>query len=108
MTRVPVDHDKNLHIINNPKYAELVGQRNAFAFTLSALVLIIYFGFIFLIAYGKAFLGTPLAEGMVSTIGFPIGVFVILTAFILTGLYVRRANTRFDDLNREIIKEAHQ
>ncbi|MDU3955833.1 MAG: DUF485 domain-containing protein, partial [Pseudomonas aeruginosa] len=38
----------------------------------------------------------------------PMGVGLILAAFILTGLYVRRANGEFDSLNQEILKEAQQ
>jgi uncharacterized membrane protein (DUF485 family) len=95
-------HDK---IRNNPKFHELVSKRTSFAWTLSTLMLGIYAGFILLIAYGKEFLGTSLSGGT-TTIGFPIGVGVILSAIVLTGIYVRRANGEFDDLNRQIIEEA--
>ncbi|MGE5476526.1 MAG: DUF485 domain-containing protein, partial [Bacteroidales bacterium] len=54
---------------------------------------------------GKEFLGTPLSGG-VTTIGFPIGIAVILSAVVLTGIYVRRANGEFDELNRQIIEES--
>ena len=89
----------------NPKFQELVSKRTAFAWTLSALMLGIYAGFILLIAYGKSFLGQSLSGG-VTTVGFPIGVGVILSAIALTGIYVRRANTEFDELNRQIIEES--
>ncbi len=93
------------HIRNNPKFQELVSKRRAFAWLLSAVMLAIYFGFILLIAYGKTFLGQSLSGG-VTTVGFPIGVGVILSAIVLTGIYVRRANTEFDELNRQILEEA--
>ncbi len=92
-------------IQNNPKYHELVHKRTVFAWTLTLVMLVIYFGFIFLIAYGKAFLGESLSGG-VTTIGLPIGVGVILSAILLTGIYVRRANGEFDELNRQIIEES--
>jgi uncharacterized membrane protein (DUF485 family) len=95
-------HDK---IRNNPKFHELVSKRTAFAWTLSTLMLGIYAGFILLIAYGKDFLGTSLTGGT-TTVGFPIGVGVILSAVVLTGIYVRRANGEFDELNRQIIEES--
>jgi uncharacterized membrane protein (DUF485 family) len=44
----------------------------------------------------------------VITVGLPVGVIIILAAFLLTGIYVRRANSEFDDLNHDIIKEAHE
>lgn len=97
--------DAGEKIRNNPKFHELVKKRTAFAWTLSAAMLAIYFGFILLIAYGKAFLGQSLSGG-VTTVGFPIGVGVILSAIVLTGVYVRRANGEFDELNRQIIEEA--
>lgn len=105
MTQVLNTQDASNKIRNNPKFHELVKKRTAFAWTLSAVMLGIYFSFIFLIAYGKDFLGTSLAGGT-TTIGMPIGVGVILSAIALTGVYVRRANTEFDDLNRQIIEES--
>lgn len=105
MTAVHDHHAAGSKIASNPKYHELVRKRTAFAWTLSAVMLAIYFGFIFLIAYGKDFLGSSLSGG-VTTIGFPIGVGVILSAIALTGIYVRRANGEFDELNRQIIEEA--
>lgn len=105
MTQVSNAQDAAKRIQSNPKYHELVRKRTAFAWSLSAIVLIIYFGFIFLIAYGKSVLGASLAGG-VTTVGMPIGVGVILSAIVLTGIYVRRANTEFDELNRQIIEES--
>ncbi|OAN54570.1 hypothetical protein A6A04_11625, partial [Paramagnetospirillum marisnigri] len=84
------------HIRNNPKFAELVRKRTAFSWFLSAIILVIYFGFIAIIAFNKAWLGTPLSASGVTTVGFPIGVGVILSAIALTGIYVYRANGEFD------------
>lgn len=92
-------------IRNNPKFRELVTKRTRFAWTLSLIILVIYYGFIAVIAFDKSILGTPLGSG-VMTIGFPVGVGVILSAIILTGIYVYRANGEFDDLNRQIIEES--
>ena len=47
----------------------------------------------------------PLGAG-VMTIGVPIGLFVIIAAFILTGIYVSKANAEFDQLTREIVEES--
>lgn len=107
MTQVLNSQDAGSKIRNNPKFHELVGKRRAFAWTLSAIMLAIYFGFILLIAYGRSFLGESLSGG-VTTVGFPIGVGVILSAIALTGIYVRRANSEFDELNRQIIEESRR
>jgi uncharacterized membrane protein (DUF485 family) len=86
----------------HPKYQELVRSRRRFALTLTALILIIYYGFILTIAFAPALLGTPVAAGAVTTVGIPIGILIIVSAFILTGIYVFRANARFDAMTAAI------
>jgi uncharacterized membrane protein (DUF485 family) len=87
------------------RFHELVAKRTRFAWTLSAMMLAIYFGFIFIIAFAPSSLGLPLGSG-VTTLGIPLGLFVIISAFVLTGVYVHRANSEFDAITREIIEEA--
>jgi uncharacterized membrane protein (DUF485 family) len=91
-------------IAHDPKYQLLVRSRAITGAVLSAITLAIYFGFIGLIAYNPKFLGTPI-DGGVTTIGIPIGIFVIVSSFLLTGVYVYRANTTYDRLIREIAEE---
>ncbi len=91
-------------IQSHPKFQQLVAQRSRLAAILSLTMLAIYFGFILLVAYAPGFLGTPLGSG-VTTIGIPIGLIVIISAFVLTGIYVAKANTAFDQLNEEILRE---
>jgi len=93
-------------IQSNPKYHRLVKRRDSLAWTLTVLVLVIYFGFILLIAFAPGFLTQPIAADSVIPVGMPIGVGVILASCLLTGIYVYRANRTFDPLIQEIIKEA--
>lgn len=93
-------------IQNNPKYHELVKQRDVLSWTLTVLELVIYFGFILMVAFAGDFLRTPISAGSVVPIGMPIGVAVILASIVLTGIYVRRANRTFDPLIHEIIQDA--
>lgn len=92
-------------IRSNPKYRELVKKRTRFSWIMAIIMLLIYYSFIMTIAFAPEFLGTPISEDTVTTVGIPIGVGVILSAFILTGIYVVRANTKFDRLNTEIKEE---
>jgi uncharacterized membrane protein (DUF485 family) len=92
-------------IERSPAFQELVTRRTSFGWTLSVLVFVLYFGFILLVAFAPKFLGTPIGSG-VMTIGIPIGLFVIVSAFVLTGLYVRKANSEYDGLVRRIVEEA--
>jgi uncharacterized membrane protein (DUF485 family) len=91
-------------IQRNPKYQELVRTRSSFGWTLTIITLVIYFGFILLIGYAPKFLGIRMGDS-VMTIGLPIGLFVIVSAFVLVGIYVRRANSTYDTLIRAIIEE---
>ncbi|MBV8911733.1 MAG: DUF485 domain-containing protein [Acetobacteraceae bacterium] len=91
-------------IMNNPRYQELVRSRNGLAWTLSIAVLAIYLGFIFLVAFDKPLLATKVSG--TTTLGIVLGVVVIVLAFLLTAIYVVRANGRFDELTDEIKREA--
>ncbi len=95
-------------IQESPRFKELVSKRERFAWILSAIMLSLYVAFILLIAYGPHIMGTKLSPDSSITWGIPIGVGLIISAFVLTAIYVRRANGEFDDLNREILKEAQQ
>ena len=90
----------------DPQFQELIAKRTRFAWALSAAMLAIYFGFIFVIAFAPKVLGVPLAPGAVTTVGIPLGLFVIVAAFVLTGIYVHRANSEFDTITRAIIERA--
>ncbi|PRD65804.1 DUF485 domain-containing protein [Malikia granosa] len=92
-------------ILKNPKYQELQSKRNSFGVLLSILMLIVYYGYIALIAFNKPFLAQPLGAG-VTTIGIPIGMAVIVFTIVITGIYVRRANGEFDELTKQILKDA--
>ena len=88
----------------NPKYQELRSKRSAFGWWLTLLMMVVYYGYIALIAWNKPFLSQPLGSG-VTTIGVPIGMGVIIFTIVITGIYVRRANSEFDKLTREILED---
>ncbi|MFC0227707.1 DUF485 domain-containing protein [Serratia aquatilis] len=91
-------------IEENPRFKELVQKRSRFAWLLSLITLALYVGFIFLIAFDPQWLGTPLSPSLTITRGIPIGVGLIVISFVLTGIYVYRANGEFDRLNAEILR----
>jgi uncharacterized membrane protein (DUF485 family) len=95
------DHDR---ILSNPKFQELVRTRSGFAWTLSAVMLAIYLGFVLLVAFARDLMATKIGGG-VTSLGIVLGLVVIVSAFVLTGIYVQRANGRFDDLTRDLTRE---
>ena len=92
-------------IARNPKYQQLKATRNRLGWTLTILMLIVYYGYIGLIAFDKELLATPIGAG-VTTLGIPIGMAVIVFTVVITGIYVRRANGEFDAATRDILKDA--
>jgi uncharacterized membrane protein (DUF485 family) len=93
-------------IQQNPKYLELANRRGRLAWTLSAIVCVIFYGFILMIAFTPDILTAPISAGSVIPIGLPLGVAVIVVCCVLTGIYVYESNQVFDPLFEEIVKEA--
>jgi len=100
------DQDIVERIQKNPKFFEFVRMRNNYSYVLSALMLIAYFGYILLIAFDKQLLATKMAAGATMSIGIPMGVGVLVFTIVITAIYVRRANSEFDAIKDEIVKEA--
>ena len=93
-------------IRRNPKFEDLVSRRGRLATTLSIIVLVVFYGFILVVAFKPALLATPLWQGAVTTVAIPVGVGIIVFFWLLTGYYIHRANREFDQTNAEIVKEA--
>ena len=70
-------------------------------------MLVVYYGFILLVAFGKEFLSQRIGSG-VMTLGIPIGFGVIVFTIVITAIYVRRANSEFDDLTADVTKAVLQ
>ena len=70
-------------------------------------MLVVYYGYILLIAFNKELLARRLGTG-VMTWGIPLGLFVIVFTVVITGIYVYKANGEFDDLTADIRKKALQ
>jgi len=87
---------------HDPNFKELIKKRTKFAWTLTISILVVYFAFILTIAFEPSLLAIPINSNIVTTIGIPIGIFIIVFSFVLTGIYVRRANSEFDALTVKI------
>lgn len=89
---------------HDPRYIELVSRRSRLAWSLSAVMLAIYFGYVLLIAFRRDLLARPIGEG-VTSLGIPLGIGVILAGIALTGIYVHRANRDYDPLLAALRKD---
>ena len=100
------DEDIVARIEKNPKFLQFVKMRNNYSIVLSIMMMVVYFGYILLVAFNKQFLATKISAGAVTSIGIPLGVGVLVFTIVITAIYVRRANTEFDAMKDEIVKEA--
>ena len=99
-----MNDDAHLRVLNSPQFKDLVRRRTGFAWTLSVIMLGIYFGFIALVAFAKPLLAMKVGAG-VTSLGIVLGLVVIISAFLLTGVYVRRANGEFDEMTARLKAE---
>ena len=98
-----METDLARRIAAHPKYQELKKKRSSFGWWLTLAMMVVYYGFILLVAFDKEFLAQRLGSG-VMTLGIPIGFGVIVFTIVITAIYVRRANSEFDDLTAAITK----
>ena len=82
--------------MRNPGFGlhAIAARRWRIALTLTALMLVIYFGFILLVAFDKPLLSMLLGPGL--SLGILLGALVIVTAWVLSIIYVNWANHYYD------------
>ena len=91
-------------ILHNPKFKEMVAKKRNLSWTLTAIMLIVYVGFMLLVGYNKEFLLSSISGG-VTTWGIPLGLGIIVLSFILCAVYSYIANNKLDQLNEEAMHE---
>lgn len=94
-------------IANDPEFQQLIKRRSAYGWRMAIIMMAVYFAFILVIAYSPGIFAAQLISGSTISLGITLGFVMIVFAFILTGLYVHKANTVFDEATKKI-KEAHQ
>ncbi|HQZ06455.1 MAG: DUF485 domain-containing protein [Rhodoferax sp.] len=96
-----METDFATRIASLPQYQELKAKRSSFGWWLTLAMMVVYYGFILLVAFDKELLSQRIGEG-VMTLGIPVGFGVIVFTIIITAVYVRRANSEFDALSAAI------
>ena len=95
---------KSTHeMLESPDFKRLVRGKWTIAIVLTILLFIVYYGYILLIAADKAFLAQKIGE--YTTLGIPIGVGVIVAAWVLTYVYVIWANRVHDVEVSRLVEE---
>jgi uncharacterized membrane protein (DUF485 family) len=84
------------------KLRELDQARWRMALALTVGMILIYFGFIALVAFGRSFLAIQVIPGL--SLGILLGALVIVASWVLTWVYVRWANTVYDPAVRTLLE----
>lgn len=92
----------------HPEFKKLEARRARWSWLLTLIILVTYFAFILTIAFRPELLATPISDHSVISWGIPLGLLIIVFSFILTGVYVHKANTQFDPAREAFIRDIEQ
>ena len=87
-------------MLDSPEFKAMVTKRWTISVILTAILFVIYYGYIVLIAANKPFMAQKIGD--VTTLGIPLGVLVILLSWVLTAIYVIWANKSHDPEVRDL------
>ncbi len=97
--------DRTLRRITaDPNYKALISERTAFGWTLAIIMLVLYYGYVAIVAFAPTLIAVKVIGTI--TVGILMGAFLIVISIVLTGIYVARANSRYDQLTRAIVAAA--
>jgi uncharacterized membrane protein (DUF485 family) len=99
--------DRTREILADPTFRELASARGRLRWGLSMVTLLMFFGFIGLISNAQSALGANFA-GSAIPLGLVLALAMIVLVVVLTGIYVQRSNSRFDQLTRVLNREFGQ
>ena len=91
-------------IQGDPNYQALVKERSSFGWTLAIVMLVLYYAYIAIVAFAPSLIAIKVSGTI--TVGIIMGAGLIVLSILLTGIYVFRANSRYDDLTRAIVASA--
>jgi uncharacterized membrane protein (DUF485 family) len=77
-----------------PALEAISAARWRVAMSLTVAMMVVYFGFVLLIAFNKPLLGSIIVPGL--SLGMLLGALVIVIAWAVTWIYIRWANAHYD------------
>lgn len=95
---------RKTNILDDADIKSLSEQKNTISLVLAVVELVLYFGFVALIAFNKPFLSAKLSGAI--TVGIPVAVGIILLSWMLTGVYILWANKKYDVLVKKVRDKA--
>jgi uncharacterized membrane protein (DUF485 family) len=81
-------------VVNHPAFQKLAKRQRSVSIGLTLFMFGVYVLFLFFLTWGRQWIVTRVGETL--TLAMPVGLGMILFAFILTGIYSRWANRHYD------------
>jgi uncharacterized membrane protein (DUF485 family) len=94
-----------LEVAESPEFAALRRTFRRFVFPMSALFLAWYLLYVLLSIYATDFMGTKVAGNI--HLGLIIGLLQFVSTFVITTVYARWADRRFDPAAAELARRVH-
>ena len=91
-------------VLENPEFQKMERQKSMLGWGFSAIILIMYFSFIWIIGSNPDLLRTHVSANGITTWGIYVGIFVIVFSFVTTGIYVSIANGKFEKMTQDVVK----
>ena len=85
----------NTTLIESDDFKRLVKKRWRVSILLTVAILVIYIGFLLVVAFNKNLLAIKIGNFLAWAM--PIGLGIIVSAWVLTGIYVFWANSTYDN-----------
>jgi uncharacterized membrane protein (DUF485 family) len=94
-------------IVKNPRFIALTATRARVRWGLTALTVLVFFGFVLMIVFGRPLLATKVGDGL-APLGIYLAIGMLLFVVAITGFYVQRAGSLFGRMNDELVEEIGQ
>ncbi|MFW2177687.1 MULTISPECIES: DUF485 domain-containing protein [unclassified Moraxella] len=100
-----MDESQVQRIMNNPNFKQMAQKKGSIGMIFTVITLIVWFSYLLLVGMNPAMFAAPMFEGSMTTVGFYVGVGIMIFVVIITAIYVSKANGEFDNLTRKVIDD---
>lgn len=92
-------------VLQNPDFQKMAKQKSRLGWSFSIVMFVFYVIYILYIGISPETFAQPVSDGATTTIGIYAGLFIIVFAVAITGIYVRKANGKYEEATRKVVKE---